>query len=334
VRVNTHGWRDVEHDWAKPSGRYRILLVGDSFVEAMHVPLEETWCRRLEEQLKRAGPSDIQFEVLCAGVSGWGTASELLWVRAEGLRYAPDLVLLSFYPGNDLKNNSPQLEDTLRPEYDEHGQLLRVVSTKQRRRGPTWSERFRLLAFVRQRLAAAPSPVQSWLARVGVVAGPPKNPAADEHRGYPEDYGVYEVPWAEPWRDAWGRTAQLLQGLRETVQNHGAQFAVVVVAGREQTDPRAWERILETYPAMKGRSWDLEAPQRAVLDWCEQERVACVPLLPAFRAAQEKGRKPLHFLYDGHWTATGHAVAAEAVSEFILANWGALYQKRGLNEAD
>ena len=38
-------------------------------------------------------------------------------------------MLLSFYPGNDVRNNSPTLEPTLRPEYDADGNLLRVVGT-------------------------------------------------------------------------------------------------------------------------------------------------------------------------------------------------------------
>ena len=48
------------------------------------------------------------------GVSGYGTASEYLWYRdARPRAIEPDLVLLSFYPGNDVRNNSPTLEPTL-----------------------------------------------------------------------------------------------------------------------------------------------------------------------------------------------------------------------------
>ena len=41
----------------------------------------------------------------------------------KGKRYQPDLVLLAFYPGNDVKNNSPTLEDTLKPVYGPDGTL-------------------------------------------------------------------------------------------------------------------------------------------------------------------------------------------------------------------
>ena len=51
MQINREGLRDVEHQYAKPPGVFRILVLGDSFVEAMHVPLESTFPRRLEERL-------------------------------------------------------------------------------------------------------------------------------------------------------------------------------------------------------------------------------------------------------------------------------------------
>src|SRR4051812_25159 len=42
-----------------------------------------------------------QIEALNAGVDGWTTLNELAWLKAEGLRYEPDLIVLMFYTGND-----------------------------------------------------------------------------------------------------------------------------------------------------------------------------------------------------------------------------------------
>jgi hypothetical protein len=72
IRINSHGLRDVEHEYAKPAGVYRVLVLGDSFIEAMHVPLEATFGRRLESELAKTGR---RVEVVSAGVSGYGTAS-------------------------------------------------------------------------------------------------------------------------------------------------------------------------------------------------------------------------------------------------------------------
>ena len=40
------------------------------------------------------------------GVGGFGTLQELLVLEQEGLRFDPDLVILAFYFGNDVANNS------------------------------------------------------------------------------------------------------------------------------------------------------------------------------------------------------------------------------------
>lgn len=324
IQINDLGFRDLPRQWQKPPGTYRVLVIGDSFVEAMHVPLEETFPRRLEALLLNADQRAAakRVEVVAAGVSGWGTASELLWFRHEGYRYSPDLVLLSFYPGNDVKNNSPTLEDTLRPQYDETGELQRVTSSKPPRTRRTWSERIKLLAFVRQAAAQPGSRLAPWLSWFGLR--PDRGARSEETRqwGYPVDYGVYAVPWSAQWVDAWQRTEQLLGDFRREVESQGAQFGVVVIAGREQTDPQSWERILQTYPKMRDLQWDLEAPQRAVLQWCAREGVACLPLADRFRQARSAG--PLHFPYDGHFTPAGHALAAEAIADFVLAKFGVL----------
>ena len=64
------------------------------------------------------------------GVSGYGTASEYLWYREVGRQFHPDVVLLSFYPGNDVRNNSPTLEPTFRPAYGADGSLDHVNAGK------------------------------------------------------------------------------------------------------------------------------------------------------------------------------------------------------------
>src|SRR5215470_13905708 len=83
VSINDNGQRDIDRQLAKPPGTYRILVLGDSFVEAMHVPLESTFTRQLEQQLNRTQRSQ-RMEVIAAGVSGYGTASEVLYFEREG----------------------------------------------------------------------------------------------------------------------------------------------------------------------------------------------------------------------------------------------------------
>src|SRR3989304_9665851 len=122
VHINSQGLRDVEHSVAKAPGVFRLLLLGDSYIEALQVPLDQTIGRQLEQRLNSSGGAQ-RYEVISMGVSGYGTASQYLYYRERGRNYRPDLVLLALYPGNDVRNNSPTLEPTLRPEYDDTGAL-------------------------------------------------------------------------------------------------------------------------------------------------------------------------------------------------------------------
>ncbi len=104
---------------AKPPGSFRVAVLGDSFIEAFQVPDEQTFCARLESGLQDCSAlAGRQVEVLNFGVSGYGTAQELLMLRHYVWQYQPDLVLLAFFPGNDLRNNSAELEPyKVRPFY-------------------------------------------------------------------------------------------------------------------------------------------------------------------------------------------------------------------------
>lgn len=135
VRFNSKGLRDVEHNYEKNDDVFRIVILGDSFMEAYQVPLEKSFPRLLEKTLNEKFAKKV--EVINLGVGGYGTAQEYLYLKEEGLRYKPDLIMLAFLGCNDVRNNSRLLETKLwrredifkvagRPFYsvDDQGDLL------------------------------------------------------------------------------------------------------------------------------------------------------------------------------------------------------------------
>src|SRR5205085_3476932 len=83
-RINAEGLRDREYSWTRAPGVTRILLLGDSFVEGMQVPLEQTFAKRLEAKLADDGR---RVEVVNGGFSGFGTDNELLFFAVDGRRF-------------------------------------------------------------------------------------------------------------------------------------------------------------------------------------------------------------------------------------------------------
>jgi lysophospholipase L1-like esterase len=100
--INREGMRsDRDFTYEKTPGVIRIVSLGDSFTIGFEVDLEQCFSSVLERELRDAG---LDVEVLNAGVSGYSNAEELLYLERELIKYAPDLVLLSFY-GNDVEEN-------------------------------------------------------------------------------------------------------------------------------------------------------------------------------------------------------------------------------------
>jgi hypothetical protein len=317
VQINKEGRRDLERPIAKPPGTYRILLLGDSFVEAMQVPIEKTFARRLEALLDNPGMGRV--EVISMGVSGYGTASQYLYYRDLGRAYQADLVLLSFYPGNDVRNNSPTLEPALRPEYAADGTVLRVHGGTGEKKPRGLLASSQAYTYIRKLIVTRQPGLAERLAGVGLLdqAAVRPLPMVD---GVPVDYWVYAADVPPAWNDAWAHTEHLLTALRDAVAADRARLMVMVVTAREQIYPADWQKLLETYPAMQRVAWDVNGPERHVLDWCERAGVSCVQLSPAFLAAA--GAQRLHYNFDGHWTAAGHALAAQTVANYLrTAGW-------------
>lgn len=108
VRINAKGLRDQPHDYEPEAGVFRIIVLGDSFMEAYQVPLEDSLPYRLQERLGQR-----RVEVINLGVGGYGTAQQYLYLRDEGLRYRPYVVVMAFFTGNDVQNNSRPLQELL-----------------------------------------------------------------------------------------------------------------------------------------------------------------------------------------------------------------------------
>ena len=97
-RINRAGFRGEE--LAAAGGRPRIVVYGDSFIQAEFSPLPETFAERLEARVSdRLG---VPVEVVNAGVAGYGPDQILNKMEEELADLAPNLVIVSLFAGNDF----------------------------------------------------------------------------------------------------------------------------------------------------------------------------------------------------------------------------------------
>jgi hypothetical protein len=92
--INSQGLRGGE---INPKSQYRILFVGDSFIEADEIRFKNIFSERLNKFY--AG----KYEFISHGVSSWSPTTEFSWIHHYGLKLQPDEVFIficwnDFYP--------------------------------------------------------------------------------------------------------------------------------------------------------------------------------------------------------------------------------------------
>ncbi len=348
VVINSQGLRDVERaGYDKPAETFRILLLGDSYVEGLRVPLEQTFGKVLEAELNASAPAGQRYEVVNAGVSGWGTDQQLLWLRSEGAKYQPDLVLLSFFPGNDFQNisealevanmgrvhkpffwrtgdglalryhpfdpaSAPQPEAPAAPAQPANRAVERLSGLRAWLAGHSTFYRFASVTLDE----AAPG-LALRLARWGLIDAP--NATADARMGseyVPVAYGIYRQPLEMEWTEAIGLAGDLVAALQVEANELGSGLAMVILPAPEQVNPKRWQRIVHHHTPMQAGQWDLDQPSRAAQQVAEQAGVPFFDLLPIFRQAAAES-EPLHLRVDGHWTPAGERLAGDATADFL-----------------
>ena len=321
IEVNSVGFRDRDHVIEKPAGTRRIVLLGDSFLEAMQVRFEESLTPLLEQRLQSSGPT----ELINMSVSGTGTARQYLALREYGLRYKPDLVLL-FFVGNDVSDNSrrlqgrsyvpyPQTKATGELALDEAGRpLFTPFADQSSRLGSVagalrdHSKGYRL---VRELVTSSPGS-NRILYRFGLMSTPPEavNAPADDNFGF---YEIYRVEPKQVWAEAWHVTEQMILAVRGLANSNGARFGVVLIPAAWDVDSQAWEDILDRLPMMRDTHVDRERPSTLLSEFLTRNDVPVVNLLPALRTRAESG-PPLYLDGDAHWTPEGHLAAADLLA--------------------
>ncbi len=109
VSYNSKGLRGPEYSYEKPPGVFRVLVLGDSWVEDMGSFEESLFTTRLEKMLNRLYPKP-RFEVINAGQYGFDHVQELMFYLKEGRKYRPDLVVV-IYAMDSADLRLAQLED-------------------------------------------------------------------------------------------------------------------------------------------------------------------------------------------------------------------------------
>lgn len=110
VNSNSKGIRGkTEYAYGKNRQKTRLLILGDSFTFGDDVSDNETYPYYLQELLPNA-------EVINFGVHGYGHDQMLIYLQEEGIKYKPDIIILSFI-SEDADRNMLKFRDYAKPRF-------------------------------------------------------------------------------------------------------------------------------------------------------------------------------------------------------------------------
>lgn len=275
VSINAKGLRGKEYPYERTEKK-RILVLGDSFVWGYGVEEKDRFTEKLEALFTG------RVEVINAGVPGYGPDQSLLFLRREGRKYKPDLILCVV--------NLPDLFDIL--YCVNHGYPK-----------PYFTIQKGLLY-----LQNVPVPQRSRMLHPFVQTTP-----------YPETNPLLHFLETHtltfPASKRWFRGSEQVAAQDRELGNR--IFLAFQETGREM-DAKLLFMLVPLYEDIKLGS---KPPlyQHLLVDFLVDSGYPTLDLYD--RLVNVKSREDLYFKRESkHWTVRGHWVVAEALYDFLRAN--------------
>ena len=328
-RTNTLGFPDREPiGIERAAASCHITMIGDSYVEALQVPIADKFHVRLEELAARE-LRHLDVTTSAFGVSGTGQVNQLPYYD-EFARYLQPALLVLVFVQNDFMNNAPILDGlnrgvdpdrlknvsairgadgsiTLRPPYPGESRLAGMPP-------PPWYARATdyltgMSAFAnwldaKRRASASDDTDPELVAQVVLLSRRSPRYAALLEGWRPTTRSRLGRPFKSPQdlppvhEDALDFTAFALDQFRERAARDGAVLVI----------------LSSHYIGTRG------APGFDRLTALAEPRG--IPVIDQYDYILRQGAEPRDatWAHDGHWNAAGHQWAAEALLEYLKAN--------------
>lgn len=284
--LNSKGFKDVEFSSEKGQ-TYRIVALGDSFAFGV-VPYKYNYLTILEESLNEPGRG---VEVCNMGIVGTGPREYLSLLVAEGIQLNPDLVLLSFFIGNDFydtvssQEKRPLYEHSyvatllhyffaVRPSYA--GRVMRAGQTYDDDASVFSSETFLNLERRRARICSP-------------------------------DFAEFDNYLA--------LSIKYLKDIDRICRREDIEFVVVLIPDQFQIDTTLQSLITHSVPSLDPKAWDFSRPNRMLSEILWKENIQYLDLYDSFSKTPDSVK--LYKTNDTHWNIAGNNLAAVQIGQYL-----------------
>lgn len=323
-KTNAEGFLGEDYSLEKPSGIFRIAIIGDSFTEGVpFVDYENTFPYLLEYGLNV--PGNKKYEVMNFGMIDQSTVEELYYYDAYVRKYHPDLIILATFLGNDISDNLRYID---RKEFVLTSRDLSTAGLKKTAVPVTNAVQLRLSkrvlnAFLRSRalhtLYQSFFITNDWLFEVKWFI---KMTALN--KPFEPDPQVFINIW--PYtklndsrymrqKEILDFTGDVIGVFGKRVKQNNSAFALLIIPSPWQIDEKLTRRLARFNPAI-----DLFVPNKILKEKLAGE-FPILDLSPALSYAINKEGKQVYIRGVWHFTEEGNVIAAKELAGFIQNNF-------------
>jgi hypothetical protein len=299
--TNSIGLRDKEYP-PKTANDFRIVVLGDSFAMGWGVESDLAFSEIMEQKFQANQASDCNVQVLNCGVYGYGTVHEYVYLQKNAQILKPDVVILSFFIGNDIYENL----DTYRLFFDKENQVYPVkksISISLVRFIRKYSRLYDLLMGRLRNLKA----FRNYYDKQTILFD-----AGEPH----DEIELYEKSRQQGLSDYWKVTDEYILKIKQLCDSLGAKMVLVTIPSKLQVYDDIWNSVVKSLDIQNDA--DVLLPDKRIENLCDQNGIYYCRLLDIIKEAGKKD-KDLYLKMDRHWKASGHKIVGDYLYDFELS---------------
>jgi lysophospholipase L1-like esterase len=277
----------------------RVLVLGDSFMEAFQVEYEESVPGLLQRKMQER--FDEPVAIRNAAVGAWDPNQYLLQLERSLGQEAYEVVLVMIFLGNDVVDYRTASYPLRAPAQVHPFRFPRTLTAQELIDSVLYPVNDMLE--VRSHLfILLKKQARALLVRLGLT-------------------GEYFPPYfraSETESERWDVTADILAQIETLAEGHGSSVEFVLLPAHFQVDKTTFYEFADAFYGGDADTVDPRRPNHLLAAALREREIDFLDTLPLLETAHENGRK-LYGDVDSHFTAAGHEVVAEAVAPILTA---------------
>jgi hypothetical protein len=310
IETNAYGFRGPSLD-PRGEGSPRVMILGDSFVQAVQVDIGQTFGHLISES------AGMNAQVMQVGMPGWGQGDQLRWLRTYYDYFRPQIVVVSVFLGNDLTIDNMG-EDNLGSSYynvTRDGYLVSKngSSTLLARIKKGLGRQSRLYNFVRPRLRTLISRI---LGRDSAIVG--------YHKYFLPIYSS-DVQARKAYYDTF---FEIIRRFSALAREKDFGLIVLLIPWDSALDGSRFDAVISHF-GLDRDDYDVKTPNSIIGSFMKENSIPYIDLYDSF--AGKENPLEAYGKRDRHFSPTGHRWAAEeltrSITELSNARGGDHFQK-------